>query len=136
MAKRSAAEAARREAREEAGLTGTIINVKPAGHYVYKKRLSPDKAVTCQVAVFLLQVRRELSVWPEREQRVRAWFSPDVAATLVVEKGLAAILRTLTPNALILPRRAGGESPRIMISAISCEGSMHDRSGCVDAARR
>ena len=108
MAKRGAAEAARREVREEAGLSGTIINAKPVGHYVYKKRLSPDKAVICQVAVFLLRVRRELSVWPEREQRIRAWFSPDVAATLVVEKGLAAILRTLTPNALILARRAQG----------------------------
>ena len=33
MAKRSAAEAARREVREEAGLSGTIIDVKPVGHY-------------------------------------------------------------------------------------------------------
>jgi 8-oxo-dGTP pyrophosphatase MutT (NUDIX family) len=117
MAKRSAAEAARREVREEAGLTGTIINVKPAGHYRYKKRLSPDKAVTCRVAVFLLRVRRELGAWPEREQRIRAWFSPDVAATLVAEKGLAAILRGLTPNVLVLAQsaqrgRGGGTGPR------------------------
>ena len=115
MAKRSATEAACREVREEAGLTGTVINAKPVGHYLYKKRLAPGKLVTCRVAVFLLRVRREFDVWPEREQRVRAWFSPEVAATLVAEKRLAAILRGLTPNALLLPRRThrrkGGRRP-------------------------
>jgi 8-oxo-dGTP pyrophosphatase MutT (NUDIX family) len=105
MPHRSAAQAARREVREEAGLTGTVINAKPAGHYVYKKRLTPSKTVTCRVAVFLLRVQKELDVWPEREQRVRAWFSPEVAATLVAEKGLAAILRGLTPHALLLAQR-------------------------------
>jgi 8-oxo-dGTP pyrophosphatase MutT (NUDIX family) len=105
MAKRSATEAASREVREEAGLTGTVINAKPVGYYLYKKRLAPEILVTCRVAVFLLRVRREFIVWPEREQRVRAWFSPEVAATLVAEKGLAAILRGLTPNSLFLPRR-------------------------------
>jgi 8-oxo-dGTP pyrophosphatase MutT (NUDIX family) len=105
MAKRSGTEAAGREVREEAGLTGTVINAKPVGYYLYKKRLAPRKLVTCRVAVFLLRVRREFDVWPEREQRVRAWFSPEVAATLVAEKGLAAILRGLTPHALLLRRR-------------------------------
>ena len=105
MAKRSATEAARREVREEAGLTGTVMNTKPIGHYLYKKRLAPGKLVTCRVAVFLLRVRREFEVWPEREQRVRAWFSPEVAATLVAEKGLSAILRGLAQKALLLPRR-------------------------------
>jgi 8-oxo-dGTP pyrophosphatase MutT (NUDIX family) len=92
MAKRRATEAACREVREEAGLTGTVINAKPVGHCLYKKRLAPGELVTCRVAVSLLRVRREYDVWPKREQRVRAWFSPEVAATLVAEKGLAAIL--------------------------------------------
>jgi len=108
MAKRSAAEAARREVREEAGLIGTIINAKPVGHYLYKKRLAPGKLVSCRVAVFLLRVRREFDMWPEREQRIRAWFSPEVAATLVAEKRLAAILRGLTPNALLVRQRTHG----------------------------
>ena len=110
MARGSAAEAARREVREEAGLSGTIINLKPVGYYVYEKRLTPNKAVTCKVAVFLLRVRRELGVWPEREQRVRAWFSPEVAASLVAEKGLGAILRGLTQNALIFAQSAARDS--------------------------
>jgi 8-oxo-dGTP pyrophosphatase MutT (NUDIX family) len=110
MAKRNAMEAARREVREEAGLTGTIINTKPVGHYLYKKRLAPGKLVTCRVAVFLLRVRQEFDMWPEREQRVRAWFSPEVAATLVAEKRLAAILRGLTPNTLLLRQRTDGSN--------------------------
>ncbi len=56
MAKRSATDAARREVREEAGLTGTVINAKPVGYYLYKKRLAPEILVTCRVAVFLLRV--------------------------------------------------------------------------------
>ena len=137
MAKRSAAEAARREVREEAGLSGTIINAKPVGHYVYKKRLSPDKAVICQVAVFLLRVRRELGVWPERQQRVRAWFSPEVAATLVAEKGLEAILRRLTPSALNPgAKNPKGKRPKTMTSVISPEGNTQNGVGCIDLAGR
>jgi 8-oxo-dGTP pyrophosphatase MutT (NUDIX family) len=137
MAKRSAAEAARREVREEAGLSGTIIDVKPVGHYVYKKRLAPNQAVTCKVAVFLLRVRRELGVWPERAQRVRAWFSPEVAATFVAEKGLAAILRGLTPNALNPSAKyPKGKRPKSMTSVISLESNTRNGIVCVDLTRR
>jgi 8-oxo-dGTP pyrophosphatase MutT (NUDIX family) len=102
MAKRSATEAASREVVEEAGLAGTIINMKPIGHYRYNKRLSAGKVITCQVAVFLLRVRRVFDVWPEQNQRLRAWFSPEVAAKLVTEKGLSEILLGLTPTILAL----------------------------------
>ena len=104
MAKRSATEAARREVLEEGGLVGTISNVKPIGHYRYNKRFPVGKVVTCQVAVFLLRVRRVLDVWPEQNQRLRAWFSPEIAAKLVSEKGLSAILLKLTPTVLRLAR--------------------------------
>ena len=137
MAKRGAAEAARREVREEAGLSGTIINVKPVGHYVYMKRLAPDQAVACKVAVFLLRVHRELGVWPERAQRVRAWFSPEVAAALVAEKGLAAILRRLTPNALNPgAKNPKGKRPKTMTSVMSPEGNTQNGVGCIDLAGR
>jgi 8-oxo-dGTP pyrophosphatase MutT (NUDIX family) len=135
MAKRSAAEAARREVREEAGLSGTIINMKAAGHYIYKKRLTPNKAVKWKVAVFLLRVHRELHVWPEREQRIRAWFSPEVAATLVAEKGLAAILRGLTPNIVALVKNAQKKKSKTMTSVISSEGNTRNGIGCVDHTR-
>jgi 8-oxo-dGTP pyrophosphatase MutT (NUDIX family) len=102
MAKRSATDAASREVVEEAGLAGTIINTKPIGHYRYNKRLSGGKVITCQVAVFLLRVRRVFDVWPEQNQRLRAWFSPEIAAKLVAEKGLSDILLGLTPTVLAL----------------------------------
>jgi 8-oxo-dGTP pyrophosphatase MutT (NUDIX family) len=102
MAKRSATDAASREVVEEAGLAGTIINTKPIGHYRYNKQLSGGKVITCQVAVFLLRVRRVFDVWPEHNQRLRAWFSPEIAAKLVAEKGLSDILLGLTPTVLAL----------------------------------
>jgi uncharacterized protein len=53
---------------------------------------SHGQTVTCDVAVFLLHVRRELIDWPESDQRVRAWFSLKVAATLVTERDLAKLI--------------------------------------------
>jgi hypothetical protein len=41
-------------------------------------------------------------VWPEQNQRLRAWFSPEIAAKLVAEKGLSDILLGLTPTVLAL----------------------------------
>ena len=46
----------------------------------------------CDVDVYLLRVRRELIDWPERNERVRVWFSIEVAATLVAEHNLAKLL--------------------------------------------
>jgi hypothetical protein len=40
----------------------------------------------------LLHVRRELSDWPERDQRISAWFSLEVAAKLVAERDLAKLI--------------------------------------------
>jgi hypothetical protein len=37
-------------------------------------------------------VRRELSDWPERDQRISAWFSLEVAAKLVAERDLAKLI--------------------------------------------
>ena len=105
MAKRSATNAASREVLEEAGLIGSVINVKPTGYYCYNKRLPAGKLITCRVAVFLLRVKRVLDVWPEQNQRLRAWFSPEIAAQLVAEKDLAALLRELTPSVLRVMRK-------------------------------
>ena len=105
MAKRSATNAASREVLEEAGLIGTVINVKPIGYYCYDKRLPAGNLITCRVAVFLLRVKRVLDVWPEQNQRLRAWFSPEIAAQLVAEKDLAALLRALTPSVLRVMRK-------------------------------
>jgi 8-oxo-dGTP pyrophosphatase MutT (NUDIX family) len=101
MAGRKPTQAAAREAYEEAGLIGVVLRGSPVGHYRYKKRLPTGKFVRCEVAVFLLRVRRELIDWPERDQRVRAWFSLEVAATLVAERSLAKLFLGAVPDKLM-----------------------------------
>lgn len=85
-------EAAAREAYEEAGLVGQI-GKRPLGFYLYEKRLKNRGSVLCQVKVFPLEVRKQLSRWPEQHQRELRWFSPADAAEAVNEPGLAAIIR-------------------------------------------
>ena len=85
-------EAAEREAYEEAGLVGQI-GKRPLGFYLYEKRLKNRDSVLCQVKVFPLEVRKQLKIWPEMDEREGRWFLPSDAAEAVHEAGLAAIIR-------------------------------------------
>lgn len=85
---------AEREAFEEAGIRGTIHD-HAVGVYVYDKRLDGGDTRTISVDVYRLDVIEELDDWPERAQRQRRWFTPAVAASLVDEPTLAALLQTL-----------------------------------------
>lgn len=93
MKGRKPREVAAQEAFEEAGLRGKIIGKRPIGRYQYDKQLSPGRTVPCEVVVYLLRVERELKNWPERAERERRWFEPGQASELVLEDGLAAMLR-------------------------------------------
>jgi 8-oxo-dGTP pyrophosphatase MutT (NUDIX family) len=104
MAGRKPTQAAVREVYEEAGLIGVVSRGSEVGRYRYRKRLPTGKFVTCEVTVFLLRVRRELIEWPERDQRMRAWFSLDVAATLVAERALAKLILGAVSDKLMLLR--------------------------------
>ena len=107
-AKLTSAEAAAREAFEEGGVVGHVVGKAPAGRYRYEKRLAPDHAISCEVAVFPLEVERQVEIWPEREQRELRWVSPRAAAALVDEAGLAEILlgmETATFSLEPAPRR-------------------------------
>lgn len=86
---------AAREAYEEAGILGRVGH-DPVGTYRYEKRLKSGKATTCEVQVFPFEVERELDEWPEKGQRERRWVTPDQAAQLVTEGGLAELLLTVT----------------------------------------
>lgn len=86
-------EAAAREAYEEAGLLGSVGH-RQLGFYLYGKRLKSRDSVLCQVKVFPLDVRKQLTVWPEKGQREGRWFLPSEAAEAVNEAGLSAIIRT------------------------------------------
>ena len=85
-------EAAAREAYEEAGVVG-CVGKRPLGFYLYEKRLKNREAVLCQVKVFPLDVRKQLKKFPERGQRDARWFSPSEAAEMVIEAGLAGLIR-------------------------------------------
>ena len=84
-------EAAALEAHEEAGLDGPVAE-HPVGRYGYDKRLKGGKDRPVEVLVFPLRVETLSDDWPEKAQRRREWFSPTVAAALVDEPELKALI--------------------------------------------
>ena len=89
------AAAAAREAYEEAGLEGEIVDGPPIGRYSYTKQLTGRRCRRLNVDVFLMRVSRQLASWPEQAERETAWFSLDEAASEVAEPELAAIFVSL-----------------------------------------
>ncbi|PWC40919.1 NUDIX hydrolase [Azospirillum sp. TSO35-2] len=85
---------AAREAFEEAGIRGKVSK-HPAGTYRYHKRLAADRSVECEVIVYLLDVREELTAWPEQHERERCWMDPERAAAAISESGLVPLLLEL-----------------------------------------
>jgi 8-oxo-dGTP pyrophosphatase MutT (NUDIX family) len=85
-------DAAAIEARQEAGLVGSVRK-RAVGDYVYWKRLSSQFALV-RVKVFRLDVTNELDEFSERGQRSVQWFSLDEATRLVEEPGLVTLLTT------------------------------------------
>jgi 8-oxo-dGTP pyrophosphatase MutT (NUDIX family) len=75
-------EAARREAKEEAGLLG-VVNEKPLGRYHHVNGEGP-----CRVDVFMMRVTGVLDRWLEDDVRERRWMRvPDAVACLREELG-------------------------------------------------
>lgn len=103
----TAAEAAAREAWEEAGARGTMKE-HPLGEYIYDKVLGPSKAKRCNVAVFGMQVDTLDRRFPEANQRQRSWFPAGEAAGLVAEPDLQSLFRFIAedPDRLIGARSA------------------------------
>lgn len=99
MTDRSHAEAARREAWEEAGVEGRVGD-RCIGRYAYLKWLGREAAVPCVVSVFPLRVKALAEDFPERGQRQRRWFSPKKAAARVDEPELRALLAGFDPGSL------------------------------------
>jgi 8-oxo-dGTP pyrophosphatase MutT (NUDIX family) len=83
---------AAREAYEEAGLIGTMLDGTSFGSYQYDKILVGGATIPCEVKVFAMRVERQNPTWPEMQQRRTRWCNPDLAASLVAEPGLARIL--------------------------------------------
>ncbi len=89
------AEAAAREALEEAGVSG-VICAEPMGHYHYLKEKA-GQALPCKVEIFCLHVTEQRSSWPEKDQREIVWMPVEQAARLA-EKGLRPLLLNFGKN--------------------------------------
>lgn len=85
------------EAFEEAGVVGRIRS-KALGSFNYDK-VRPNGPQPCSVKVYPLKVLEMRDDWPEAHERERRWFSPENAADLVREPGLADLLRSFHPKA-------------------------------------
>jgi 8-oxo-dGTP pyrophosphatase MutT (NUDIX family) len=88
------AEAAAREAWEEAGVTGEV-EPDVLGFYSYDKVLKPGQSLPCVVAVYPLRVGELADKFPERKERRRKWFSAAKAARKVAEPELRELLANL-----------------------------------------
>lgn len=95
MRGKTLAEAALREAWEEAGVTGTV-HPEAVGNYVYTKRRKTGLDQRCEVLCFLVDVDTLAEKYPEAGRRKRLWVRPKAAAKRVQEKDLKLLLRTLS----------------------------------------
>jgi 8-oxo-dGTP pyrophosphatase MutT (NUDIX family) len=85
------AAAAAREAQEEAGLVGRV-GKRAIGAYRYEKRLKNGATALCEVQVFPLEVLRQRKNFREKNQREPRWAAPAIAADLVEEPELKALI--------------------------------------------
>jgi len=91
MKGRSDADAAAQEAKEEAGIIGTVSK-HPIGQYFYWKELA-RMSIKIRVSVYALAVSEQLWQWPEQDQRSRIWVHPDRAAAMISDRALIPFIR-------------------------------------------
>jgi phosphohistidine phosphatase len=81
-----------KEALEEAGVEGEVINF-PLGEYSYSKW-----GGLCEVVVFPMYVTKVHEEWPEANIRERKWVSIDKASNLILKEELKSILKRFKEN--------------------------------------
>ncbi len=87
------AQAAAREAFEEAGVVGQIEEAE-LGRFSYVKLLEKARrTVECEVIVFPLHVDRQLLSWPESGQRTIRWTSAEEAERTVSDIGVGPLIQ-------------------------------------------
>lgn len=91
----SGAEAASREAVEEAGVTGRITT-NAIGSYRYDKGLKSGDTLLVKVLVYGLEVEKFSKQFSEKGKRVLRWCAPSEAADFVAEPALSRLLRGFT----------------------------------------
>jgi 8-oxo-dGTP pyrophosphatase MutT (NUDIX family) len=100
--------AAAQEAWEEAGVEGLMEPVC-LGRYGYQKCLTVSAQVPCAVAVYGLHVQREADKFPEVKERTRQWVAQPLAATMVNEPDLGALIAGFVPPARGRPAPIAGD---------------------------
>lgn len=111
------AAAAAKEAYEEAGIKGVMESDIPLGFFTYFKRLKNGEDSPANVEVFLLRVEKQCKKWPEKKERRLAWFTPEEAAQMVREPGLAQLLMRL--DEIAHQERHGHESDPVDTDGIA-----------------
>ena len=89
-------ESARKEAFEEAGVTGEVLDIL-IGEYRYNKW-----GGTCNVRVYPLYVTNYYDDWPEAGQRKRQWVSINKAVELVEKEEIKQLFKKLTKEYLTI----------------------------------
>ncbi len=85
--------AALTEAWEEAGVRKAEVSRKPIGRYWGVKQLKSGLDLPVTVHVYAAKVRKIDDDHPEAGERTRLWTHPREAAEMVLEPGLALLLR-------------------------------------------
>jgi 8-oxo-dGTP pyrophosphatase MutT (NUDIX family) len=83
-----AVESARREAFEEAGVTGRLATAS-IGSYIHRKSAGDS----FRVRVFKMHVQEQFSSWPERKERHRRWVPVKAALKLVSNPSLRRFIK-------------------------------------------
>ncbi|CAL1361073.1 unnamed protein product [Linum trigynum] len=90
-------EAAVREAIEEAGVRGDILDF--IGDYHFKSKTHQDDSCPeglCKAAMFALYVKEELQSWPEQSTRTRSWLPISEAVESCRHKWMEDALKHFT----------------------------------------
>ena len=96
-------ESAKKEAMEEAGVSG-LISKAPIGDFIHNKTISRGQKTPCKVITYSLLVTDQLLDWDEKKERSRRWCSISKAAERVSNRGLSKMLRIISEDPSILSR--------------------------------
>jgi 8-oxo-dGTP pyrophosphatase MutT (NUDIX family) len=94
MQGKTAPEAARIEAWEEAGVKSKSVGRRPVGEFDYLKHHDDGLAEPCSATVYPIKVSKVLDDFPEAGLRRRKWVSFEKAADMVEEESLRNLLRS------------------------------------------
>ena len=89
------AQAAKREAWEEAGVQKGTIGKTPVGSYLTQKRFDDGRVSPCLVTVYPLAVKSMTNTYPEAGMRRRKWMSVGKAIKKLDDPGLVTLLLRL-----------------------------------------